>query len=29
MKTTGSVGEKKIKNTSTNIKSKQSRSNGA
>ena len=29
MKTTGSVGEKKIKNTSTNVKSKRSRSNGA
>lgn len=29
MKTTGSVGEKKIKNTSTNVKSKQSGSNGA
>ena len=29
MKTTGSVGQKKIKNTSTNVKSKQSRSNGA
>jgi len=28
MKTTGSVGEKKIKNTSTNVKSKQSGSNG-
>ena len=29
MKTTGSVGEKKIKKTSTNVKPKQSRSNGA
>lgn len=29
MKTTGSVGKKKIKKTSTNVKSKQSRSNGA
>ena len=29
MKTTGSVGEKKIKKTSTNVKSKRSRSNGA
>ena len=29
MKTTGSVGEKKIKNTSTNFKSKRSGSNGA
>lgn len=29
MKTTGSVGGKKIKNTSTNVKSKRSRSNGA
>jgi len=29
MKTTGSVGEKKIKNTSTNVKSKRLRSNGA
>lgn len=29
MKTTGSVGEKKIKNTSTNVKSKRSGSNGA
>jgi len=29
MKTTGSVAEKKIKNTSTNVKSKRSRSNGA
>lgn len=28
MKTTGSVGEKKSKNTSTNVKSKRSRSNG-
>ena len=28
MKTTGSVGEKKIKNTSANVKSKRSRSNG-
>jgi len=29
MKTTGSVVEKKIKKTSTNVKSKRSRSNGA
>ena len=29
MKTTGSVGEKKIKNTSQNVKSKRSGSNGA
>lgn len=29
MKTTGSVGEKKIKKTSTNLKSKWSGSNGA
>lgn len=29
MKTTGSVGEKKIKNTSKNVKSKRSGSNGA
>ena len=29
MKTTGSVGEKKIKKTSTNVKSKRSGSNGA
>lgn len=29
MKTTGSVGEKKIKKTTTNVKSKRSRSNGA
>lgn len=29
MKTTGSVGEKKFKKTSTNIKSKRSSSNGA
>ncbi len=29
MKTTGSVGEKKIKKTSTSVKSKLSRSNGA
>lgn len=29
MKTTGSVGEKKIKNTSTNVKPKRSDSNGA
>ena len=29
MKTTGSVGEKKIKNTSTNVKPKRSGSNGA
>ena len=29
MKTTGSVGEKKIKKTSTNVKSKRLRSNGA
>ncbi len=29
MKTTGSVGKKKIKKTSTNVKSKRSRSNGA
>ena len=29
MKTTGSVGEKKIKNTSTNVKSKRLGSNGA
>ena len=29
MKTTGSVGGKKIKKTSTNVKSKRSRSNGA
>ena len=29
MKTTGSVGEKKIKKTSTNVKSMRSRSNGA
>ena len=29
MKTTGSVGEKNIKKTSTNVKSKRSRSNGA
>jgi hypothetical protein len=29
MKTTGSVGEKKIKKTSTNVQSKRSDSNGA
>ena len=29
MKSTGSVGEKKIKKTTTNVKSKRSRSNGA
>lgn len=29
MKTTGSVGEKKIKKTSTNVKSKRANSNGA
>ena len=29
MKSTGSVGEKKIRKTTTNVKSKRSRSNGA
>jgi len=29
LKSTGSVGEKKIKKTTTNVKSKRSRSNGA